>query len=424
MAWMDKIVIQGGRRLTGSIAVGGSKNAVLPILSSTMLADGTYRIRNVPNLKDVRTMSRLLECMGVRVQAGESELTVTMSGVSSQEAPYDLVKTMRASIYVLGPLVARFGYAKVSLPGGCAWGPRPVNLHLEGLKKMGARIELEGGYIHARAGRLKSARIPFDIPSVGATCNLLMASVLAQGTTVIENAAREPEVESLVHFLVKMGARIQGAGTDRLEIEGQDGLHAAEVEVIPDRIETATFLAAAHLAGGEIMLTAAQPRHLTAVLEKLKESGAFVSEEENAIRLSSDGKPKPVDVTTAVYPGFPTDMQAQWMALMSIAGGSSIITETIFHDRFTHMAELRRLGADITLDHNTAVVRGVGHLSGAHVMSTDLRASASLIMAGLIARGRTDISRVYHIDRGYERIEVKLKSLGADIWREKEQLVT
>jgi len=423
MAWMDKIVIHGGKNLQGRIPVSGSKNAVLPILSSTMLADGIYRIRNVPNLKDVRTMSRLLESMGVRVVAGESELAVTMAGVSSQEAPYDLVKTMRASIYVLGPLVARFGYAKVSLPGGCAWGPRPVNLHLEGLKKMGAKIELEGGYIHARASRLKSARIPFDSPSVGATCNLLMASVLARGTTVIENAAREPEVESLVHFLAKMGARIQGAGTDRLEIEGTDGLHAADMDVIPDRIETATFLAAAHLAGGDIVLAGAQPLHLTAVLEKLKESGAEVSEGQDAIRLSSDGKPKPVNVTTAVYPGFPTDMQAQWMALMSITRGSSIITETIFHDRFTHMAELRRLGADITLDHNVAVVRGVSHLSGAHVMSTDLRASASLIMAGLIARGRTDISRVYHIDRGYERIEVKLKSLGADIWREKEQLV-
>jgi UDP-N-acetylglucosamine 1-carboxyvinyltransferase len=404
--------------------VSGSKNAVLPMMAAALLAEGRYVFENVPMLRDVRTMARLIGGNGVFSRLENHRLEMENRGCTSVEAPYDLVKTMRASIYVLGPLLSRYGHAKVSLPGGCAWGPRPVNLHIEGLRRLGASIEIDNGYIVAGAEKLRGNRITFDKSSVGATGNLLLAAVLAEGRTLIENAAREPEIDALCGFLNRMGARVSGAGTGRLEITGVEKLHPADDRVIPDRIEAGTYLAAAHLTGGSIALNRAEPSHLTAVIDRLRESGAEVQESENLIRLESNGSVLPTHVTTAEYPGFPTDMQAQWLALMSLARGSSVVTDAIFLDRFTHVAELQRLGADITLDHNVCVVKGVDHLSGAHVMSTDLRASASLVMAGLVASGRTDISRVYHLDRGYENLEIKLQSLGADIRRDQEKLVT
>ena len=421
---MDKLVIHGGRKLNGSIVVSGSKNAVLPMMAATILADGRYAFENVPSLRDVRTMSRLIEGIGLSARLEGHRLELENRGCGSPEAPYDLVKTMRASIYVLGPLLSRTGYAKVSLPGGCAWGPRPVNLHIEGLRGLGASIEIEQGYIVARAKKLRGARITFDKPSVGATGNLLLAAVLAEGRTLIENAAREPEITALCAFLNRMGARITKFGTGLVEIQGVERLNPADDRIIPDRIEAGTYLAAAHLTGGELTVKRADPSHLAAMIGKLRESGATIEEGPDWIRLNSIGTIHPAHVTTSEYPGFPTDMQAQWLALMSLAKGSSIVTDTIFLDRFTHVAELQRLGADITLDHNVCVVKGVDHLSGAHVMSTDLRASASLVLAGLVARGRTDISRVYHLDRGYENLEIKLQSVGADIRRDQEKLVT
>ena len=423
MSIMHKIVIKGGNPLHGSVAVSGSKNAVLPIMAGTLLADGEYRIKNVPILRDVKTMGKLLGSIGPDSKYTDHTLVIRSEGCQNPEAPYDLVKTMRASLYVLGPLVSRFGYAKVSLPGGCAWGPRPVNLHIEGLKKMGARIKIQKGYIIAKTERLQGAHIQFDIPSVGATAQLLLASVLARGVTTIENASKEPEVGSLARFLNKMGANISGIDTEHLEIEGVRSLHPANVTVIPDRIEAGTFLVAAHMTGGKVRLEGVVPRHVQAILDKLRECGSQIQTGKDWIMLESDGRIEPVDVTTAVYPGFPTDMQAQWMALMSVAQGASKITDTIYHDRFTHVAELQRMGADIMLENNTAFIRGIKHLSGAPVMSTDLRASASLILAGLVAKGQTNISRVYHIDRGYEQIEEKLKNLGADIYRDVEPLV-
>lgn len=424
MIYMDKIVVQGGKSLKGVVEISGSKNAVLPIMACALLAEGTYHLTRVPNLRDVKTMCKLLESIGLTVRFRGPVLDISSGTISHCEAPYNLVKTMRASIYVLGPMLSRFGQARVSLPGGCAWGPRPVNLHIEGLEQMGAKIRIENGYIHASAGRLKGAHILFDQPSVGATGNLLMAAVLARGTTVLENAAKEPEITALAGFLVRMGAQIHGIGTSRLEIDGKDTLHPADTAIIPDRIETGTFLTAGHITGGDIRLKHVNPDHVRKIMEKLSDAGAELTEEEDGIRIRSGGVSRVVNISTAVFPGFPTDMQAQWMALMATAKGSSLITENIYLDRFTHVAELQRLGADIHLDHNVAVVRGVDQLNGAPVMSTDLRASASLILAALIAKGRTDISRVYHIDRGYEQIEVKLKNLGADIWREKEPLVT
>jgi UDP-N-acetylglucosamine 1-carboxyvinyltransferase len=421
---MDKLVVVGGKQLKGTVQIGGAKNAVLPIMSACLLADGDYEIENTPVLKDVKTMARLLQSIGVNAELNDHILKLDTKECANYEAPYDLVKTMRASIYVLGPLVSRFGYAKVSLPGGCAWGPRPVNLHIEGMKKLGAQIDIDQGYIIAKAKRLNGAQVSFDMPSVGATGNLLMAAVLARGTTTIRNAAQEPEITSLCHFLKKMGARIDGIGTEHLVIEGVDALHPADEKIIPDRIEAGTFLAACRMTGGDVRLEGANSEHMAVVLHKLRDSGATIEEGDDWIRIQSDGDILPVDVSTAVYPGFPTDMQAQWMALMSIARGSAVVTDTIFFDRFTHVAELQRLGADITLEHNMAVVKGVPHLSGAQVMSTDLRASASLILAGLAAHGRTDVSRVYHIDRGYEHIEEKFKKLGAEIWRDEEELVT
>jgi UDP-N-acetylglucosamine 1-carboxyvinyltransferase len=423
MIRMDKLVIQGGHTLKGAVKISGSKNAVLPVMAATLLADGNYRIDNVPDLRDVTTMIKMLHSLGLEADLKANSLNIHSKSCTSFEAPYDLVKTMRASVYVLGPLVSRYGVAKVSLPGGCAWGPRPVNLHIDGLRKMGAEIDINEGYIHAQAKRLKGARISFDISSVGATGNILMAAVLAKGTTCIENAAREPEITALGYFLNKMGAKISGIGTGRIEIEGAESLKPASVTVIPDRIESGTFLIAGHMTGGHIRIQNAEPDHLTALIQKLESSGAKISVSNQEIELQSDGLIIPADVTTAVYPGFPTDMQAQWMAAMCIAEGSSIIRDDIYVDRFTHVAELQRLGADITLDHNIAIVKGKKNLSGAKVMSTDLRASASLILAGLAARGRTELSRIYHLDRGYENIEKKFQALGADIRREKEELV-
>jgi len=421
---MDKIVVVGGNSLKGTVQISGSKNAVLPMMAASLLASGRYQLDNIPVLRDVKTMSRLLECIGADVNIDNHSLFINTTGCRHFEAPYDLVKTMRASIYVLGPLLSRFGYGKVSIPGGCAWGPRPVNFHIENLRKLGAQIEFDGGYIIAKTKRLKGTHIGFDIPSVGATGNIVMAAVLAKGTTTIDNAAQEPEITSLCEFLRKMGARIDGIGTGHLEIQGVDNLHPADDTIIPDRIEAGTFMIATHSVGGNVRFEGVRPSHLVAIIHKLLDSGAKIEAGEDWIGVQSNGKIKSVDVSTAVYPGFPTDLQAQWMALMSVAKGNSIITDTIYFDRFNHVAELKRMGANIKLDQNVAIISGVDRLSGAHVMSTDLRASASLILAGLVAEGRSDISRVYHIDRGYEHIEHKLKGLGAEIWRDQEQLVT
>jgi len=417
---LDKIVVIGGNALRGEVEISGAKNAVLPIMAAALLASGVYRIRRVPILRDVRTMSHLLRIIGARVDREGHELRIDTTHCSFYEAPYELVKTMRASIYVLGPLVARFGYARVSLPGGCAWGPRPVDFHIKGIQKLGAEVNLERGYIVARAKRLHGTTITFDIPSVGATGNLMMAATLAEGTTVIENAAREPEIASLAEFLTRMGARIEGIGTDRLVIYGVEELHPTDYDVIPDRIEAGTFLIAGAITQGEVTVKRVVPEHIRSLLTKLTDAGVELEEGEDWVRVRCDRRVKAVDVTTAVYPGFPTDMQAQWMALMSVADGTSVIVDTIFLDRFAHVAELKRLGADIRMDGNSAHVVGVEKLQGAPVMSTDLRASACLILAGLVAEGRTDVSRVYHIDRGYERIEEKLRALGAEIWREQE----
>jgi len=415
---MEKFVIIGGQKLNGSVEISGAKNSVLALMPATILASGTFKIYNTPDLRDVRTMSQVLNELGVDVKFENHILTINTENISKYEAPYELVKKMRASIYVLGPLVGRFGYARVSLPGGCAWGPRPVDLHIEGIKKLGAEVELDSGYIVARAKKLHGARIHFDKPSVGATGNIMMASVLAKGTTIIENAAKEPEIVQLGEFLISMGAKINGLGTDKIEIEGVDELHPAEVKTIPDRIEAGTFLVAGAITGGKIRIEKCNPQHFEAVLLKLEDAGCNLTIGDDFVEIEGPDEIKPVDVTTAVYPGFPTDMQAQWIALMSIANGTSVITETIFYDRFKHVPELVRLGANIEVNENVAIVRGVKKLKGAKVMSTDLRASASLILAGLIAEGKTEILRIYHIDRGYEKIELKLQKLGAQIWRE------
>lgn len=414
---MDKFVIRGGKKLEGSVVISGAKNASLALMPAALLASGTCRFTNTPALRDVATMSSLLRSMGVTVELKDHTLTLDTTGMNRQEAPYEFVKKMRASIYVLGPLVGRYGRAKVSLPGGCAWGPRPVNLHIEGLRKLGATIEVERGYIIAKAGRLTGSRIHFDVSSVGATGNVMMAAVLARGTTLIDNAAIEPEITALARFLQQMGARIDGVGTSRLEIEGVDALLPSDVETIPDRIEAGTFLVAAAMTGGTVTIDRVIPEQLSAVTAKLVDAGCSIATEEMRVTIVAPPVPTAVDVTATIYPGFPTDMQAQWIALMSIADGTSVVTDTIYTDRFKHVPELVRLGADIELEENTALVRGVRHLTGAKVMSTDLRASASLILAGLVAEGVTEVLRVYHIDRGYETIEKKLQSLGADIQR-------
>jgi UDP-N-acetylglucosamine 1-carboxyvinyltransferase len=414
---MDKIVISGGRRLQGDIKVSGAKNAALPILASAILGGGECTVTNVPRVVDVFTMSKLLGILGATVTTEGNRVAMKMEALRSSEAPYELVRTMRASVVVLGPLLARWGEATVSLPGGCAIGSRPVNLHLAGLERMGATVTVEHGYIKAKAPRLKGARICLDFPTVTGTENLMMAACLADGTTVIENVAKEPEIVDLAAFLVKRGARIAGAGTDMITVEGVKELRGADHEVIPDRIEAGTYLAAGAITGGDVCVRDCRPQHLEAVTAKLREAGAEVTESKESVRLKATKRLKSVDVKTYPYPGFATDMQAQMMALMCVAQGTSVITETVFESRFIHVPELQRMGAEIKVDGSHAVVTGTAKLSGAPVMASDLRASAGLVVAGLAAEGETAIARVYHLDRGYERIEDKLNGLGAAIRR-------
>ena len=415
---MDKLIIDGGKPLSGSVEISGAKNAVLPIMALALLVDGKSKLHRVPDLRDTRTFIKLLNLLGANSEFENHSLTIDASNITSLEAPYDLVKTMRASFYVMGPLLARFGEARVSLPGGCAWGPRPVDYHLKGFEKLGAEVILEDGYITARAKKLVGADIHFEIASVGATANIAMAAVLADGTTIINNAAAEPHIVQLCETLNKMGADIDGIGSNKLIINGVSKLNPFEISVIPDMIEAGTFLFAG-AALGNITLTNVDPNHLSIVLDKLSQSGCSLSTTKNSITINKCDLLRPVDVNTDVYPGFATDLQAQWIALMSISDGASVITDNIYHDRFSHVPELNRLGANISTENNSAYVKGVKELKGAQVMSTDIRASASLVIAGLIAKGRTEISRVYHIDRGYERIEEKFHSLGGSINREK-----
>ena len=418
---MDKLLITGGIPLHGELRVSGAKNAALPILAGALLSETPVTIGNVPHLLDITTTMELLGRMGIGLTVDEKlNIEVDTSSISSYVAPYDLVKTMRASILVLGPLLTRFGQADVSLPGGCAIGGRPVNLHLQGLAQMGANIEVKNGYIHANASRLKGCRLVLDMVTVTGTENLMMAAVLAEGTTIIENAAREPEVVDLANFLNMMGAKIHGAGTDILEIEGVDALSAGgrNYRVMPDRIEAGTYLVAAAMTGGKVKLKDVRTDILDAVLQKLREAGARITTTEDTIELDMQGiRPHAVSLRTAPYPAFPTDMQAQFMALNSVADGVGVITETIFENRFMHVQEMQRMGADITVESNTAIIRGKPALNGAPVMATDLRASASLVLAGLVAEGSTMVDRIYHIDRGYECIEEKLSQLGAEIRR-------
>ncbi|MDC7805972.1 UDP-N-acetylglucosamine 1-carboxyvinyltransferase [Luteimonas sp BLCC-B24] len=419
---MDKIVVAGGPALQGEVRISGAKNAVLPILCATLLADGPVEIGNVPHLHDVLTTIKLLEGLGAGVvhDVDGARVTVDPCSVDSHVAPYELVRTMRASVLVLGPLLAKFGAAEVSLPGGCAIGARPVDLHIKALEALGAEITVEHGFIRARADRLRGGHVVFETISVGATENVLMAATLAEGTTLIDNAAREPEIVDLAECLIAMGADIRGAGTSRIEVRGVAALHAARHAVVADRIETGTFLVAAAITGGRVTATAARPETLGAVLDKLRQAGADVTIEGDAITLDMHGRrPRAVDIVTSPHPGFPTDMQAQMMALNCVAEGMGTIDETIFENRFMHVNELMRLGADIHIDGPRATVKGVARLSGAPVMATDLRASASLILAGLVAEGETTIDRIYHLDRGYEHIERKLSALGARIRRER-----
>ena len=415
---MDKLVIEGGQALAGEVRVSGAKNAALPILCAALLSPEPLTLSNVPRLNDVRTMQSLLGQMGLRQEAAASgAVSLDASRIDWPLAPYELVKTMRASILALGPLLARCGEARVSLPGGCAIGLRPVDQHVKGLQAMGAEIDLTHGYINARATRLKGTRFVFDVVTVTGTENLMMAATLADGVTTLENAAREPEIVDLAHCLVAMGARVSGAGSDRIVIEGVDRLHGATHAIMPDRIETGTFLAATAATGGDVVVNGTDWHALAAVIDKLREAGADIATTESAIRVRGDGRPRAANVRTAPFPAFPTDMQAQFMALVARAEGTSVITETIFENRMMHVQELRRLGADIEVEGNSAVVRGVERLTGANVMATDLRASACLVIAGLVADGETTIDRIYHLDRGYERIEDKLCALGARIRR-------
>jgi len=414
---MQKLSIQGGTPLAGEVRVAGAKNAALPILTAALLTADSFRVSNMPDLNDVRTMVALLKSMGVKAAMSAGAVDLDASQVSSPVAGYDLVKTMRASILTLGPLTARFGEARVSLPGGCAIGERPVDLHIKGLAAMGADIAIESGYIHATAKRLKGARIFMDTVTVTGTENLMMAACLAEGETLLENAAREPEVVDLAHCLIKMGARIRGHGTEVIAVEGVERLHGAEHAVMPDRIEAGTFLAAAAATRGSVTLMAAPVASLDAVFDKLREAGAGIAVGDNTVRLAMKSRPKAVSLRTAPHPGFPTDMQAQFIAMNTIASGTAVVTETIFENRFMHVQELRRLGANIDIEGNTAIVHGVDALTGATVMATDLRASASLVIAGLVAEGETVIDRIYHLDRGYEHIETRLAGLGARIAR-------
>lgn len=417
---MDKLLIKGGRRLKGSVQISGAKNAALPALAATLLAPGSYSLGRIPQLMDVLTMGKLLENMGARVSHHDSNATVDTSGVDNLEAPYELVKTMRASVLVLCPLVARYGSARVSLPGGCAIGARPINLHLAGLEKMGAKVKLEKGYVTATAKRLKGARISFDTPTVTGTENLMMAAALAKGTTLLENAAMEPEITDLADMLTAMGAKINGAGQSVIEIEGTEALKPAPHQVIADRIEAGTFMAAAAITGGDVLLKGVNPAHLDAVISKLEETGVKFAIKKAGLQVTGPDRLQSSNIKTMPFPGFPTDMQAQFMALMCVAKGTSIIEEQIFENRFMHIAELRRLGADITESSGVATIKGVATLRGADVMATDLRASASLVIAALKAKNTTAIHRVYHLDRGYEKMEEKLKALGASVQRAQE----
>ena len=415
---MDKFVIKGGKKLSGSIEISGAKNASLALMPASLLVSGVSTLYNTPELNDIYTMIKLLKHLGVETSFENHVLKLHTQKITSQDAPYEHVKKMRASVYVLGPLLTKFGSAKVSLPGGCAWGPRPINLHIEGLKKMGAEIDLVEGYIIAKAKRLIGTKINFDVSSVGATGNILMAAVLAKGITIINNAAMEPEITNLAKYLIKMGAKINGLNTSTLEIEGVDELHASDIETIPDRIEAGTILIAAAITNGSVELKNFPSIYFESVLSKLEDSGCKVLIDNSKIKLNSvENTIKSSDITTAIYPGFPTDMQAQWTAYMALANGTSTVTDTIYLDRFKHVPELVRLGANINVKENSAIIKGVSKLVGAKVMSTDLRASASLVLAGLAAEGTTEVLRVYHLDRGYQRIEEKLRSLGADIKR-------
>jgi UDP-N-acetylglucosamine 1-carboxyvinyltransferase len=421
---MDSLVIQGGRPLSGMVEVSGAKNAALALMAATLLAPGEHVLTRVPRLADTRTMARVLEALGARVQWDDGAMRIDTRTASSVEAPYELVRTMRASIYVLGPLLARFGRARVSLPGGCAWGPRPVDLHIRGMEALGATIEIDEGYIVATApgqrGPLHGTRYDFPISSVGATGNLLMAAVLARGETEITNAAIEPEITQLAEMLVAMGARIEGLGTTHLTVEGVAELSPVSIEVIPDRIEAGTYLAAGALTLGDVTVTRCRPAHLAATLHQLELTGSRVTIDGSTVSLRSGGRPRAADLTTAVFPGFATDMQAQMMAVATIADGTSTITDTIYHDRFAHAPELARMGADIRITDNVAVVHGRERLKGAPVMATDLRASAALVLAGLAAEGETRVSRIYHLDRGYEALADKLAALGAQVERRPE----
>lgn len=421
---MDKLVIEGGKRLSGRVTASGSKNSSLPIIAATLLCgEGTFTLRRIPDLQDISTFRQLLHHLGATTTFEKNQLQVSTGKVESVLAPYELVKKMRASIYVLGPLLARFGHARVSLPGGCAFGPRPIDLHLMAMERLGATITIETGFIDASTGggRLQGGHIDFPVSSVGATGNALMAAVLAEGKTTISNAAAEPEIEALCHFLIAMGAEIEGIGTTELAIEGKPSLSAVEFDNIFDRIEAGTLLAAAAITGGEITIDGVESAHMVAVLRKFSHAGCEVTTEGDSITLRSGERLLGTDITAKPYPSFPTDMQAQWMALVTQAEGTSRITDRIYHERFNHVPELNRLGAHIDIDGNQAVVHGPVRLSGTTVMSTDLRASACLVLAGLVAEGRTDVLRVYHLDRGYERIEEKLQALGASIRREKYQ---
>ncbi len=416
---MDKIVVRGGQPLEGEVTLAGAKNAALPILFASLLTPEPCVLRNLPDVVDVRTTLRLLEDLGVGVERADGYVRLAAPRLARLEARYELVKTMRASFLVLGPLLARFGRARVSKPGGCAIGGRPVNLHIDGLRKLGVTVELEHGYAAAEVDRLRGAAIHLDIPSVGATEHLMMVAALAEGETTIANAACEPEVTDLAHALVAMGARIEGAGEPIIRIDGVQRLHGLDFTIIPDRIEAGTFMMAAAISGGDVLVRGARPDHLHAVIDKLREAGAEIDEQATGVRVCGHRRLRAVDVKTLPYPGFPTDLQAQMMAVAAVSEGSSIISETIFENRFMHVQEFNRLGADIKLEGNNAIVRGVERLSGAPVMATDLRASVSLVLAGLVAENTTEILRVYHLDRGYERIEQKLSGLGADIRRVK-----
>jgi len=420
---MDKFIVSGGYRINGKIKISGAKNGSLALIPATLLAPGTFHLYNTPNLRDVWTMSRLMMSLGAFCELNSNDLFIDTTKIISFEAPYEHVKKMRASFYVLGPLIARYGQAKVSLPGGCAWGPRPVDIHLKGLEKLGAEITLEQGYVLAKSKKLQGCKFHFDISSVGATGNVLMAAVLAKGNTLLTNCAIEPEITALARFLAKMGAKINGIGTTQLEIEGVDELHPVDEETIPDRIEAATYLIAAAMTQGKIEISKCNPYHLTSVIAKLEESGAEIDVNADNIILEMKDKPIPTDIITDVYPGIPTDIQAQWTAYMLQADGVSKVTDTIYKDRFKHIPELIRLGANIDVVDNSAIIKGGKKLTGATVMSSDLRGSVSLVLAGLIAEGTTEVLRIYHLDRGYEELEKKFNSLGINIKRAQTDII-